>query len=118
MAEPKTKAAYVDRLNPKYATNRNAEEARRQAERWEALCELVHRHGGWVTSPPGKTMRIEALQRSSLAAELQAAGYNVVEKGSVTRIVGATPVDRQAERDSGAPSPFTEVAVFEIQIGR
>jgi hypothetical protein len=114
----RTKGPYADRLNPSFASSRSAEEAQRRAAQWQALNQFINRHGGTVTSPPGdKRLRIEAPRRSNLANELRAAGYVVIERGSTTRIISTVPVSRQAERDNGAPSPFTEVDVIEIQLG-
>jgi hypothetical protein len=86
-------------------------------EKWEALRSFINQRGGTITSPPGKIVRIEVPRGSSLPAELTAMGYVVVERGSTMRVVGAAPVSRQVERDSGAPSAFTEVDVLEIQLG-
>jgi hypothetical protein len=86
MAGPttRTKTPYVDRPNPRYAANPNAEQKRRQAEAWAALNAFVGRHDGWVTCPPGEMLRIEVMKGSVLPAKLRELGYNVVERGSTT----------------------------------
>lgn len=111
------KTPYVDRLNPKYADNPNADRKRQQAEAFEALNVFVRKHGGSITSPPGRVLRIEAPKGSELPAKLRELKYVVVEHGSTTRIVGAAPsLGRAAERTYGAPSPFVECDVVEITL--
>jgi hypothetical protein len=111
----KLKAVYADRLNPRYAVDANAEQKRRQAEAWEALVEFTRRHGGFVTSPPGKVLRIEVPKNSELPAKLAELRFNVVQCGSVTRVTGALPISPRTERASGPPSAFAEMDVLEIR---
>lgn len=111
----KTKGDGVSWKNKPYATNPGAEEKRKQGERWHALNEFVRRSGGAVTSPPGKTLQVEVPKGSPLPAKLVELGYNVAERGTVTRIVGADSVRRSDEKFLGTPSPFAEYSVFEIR---
>lgn len=112
---PKTKfkAPYADRLNPQYGTNPNAE---RKHEAFELLNSFVRHHGGSITSPPGRFVRIECPRGSALPDELRKLGYNISERGTVTRITSIDYVSPSAERFTGAPSPFTEVDVLEITL--
>jgi hypothetical protein len=113
----KTKIPYIDRLNPRYAVNVNAEQRRRQAEAWESLNLFVRKHDGWVTSPPGKVLRIETLKGSELPSRLRELGYNITERGSTMRVTGAPAMDPRTERATGAvPSAFCEMDVIEITL--
>jgi hypothetical protein len=113
------KNPYADWRNKPYASNPNAEERRKRAERWQGLNALVAKLGGWVTSlPPGPTMRIEIAKDSAteLTNKLTELGYNIAHCGFSTRIVGAAPSDPRTERRTRVvPSPFLEVCVFEIR---
>lgn len=113
----KLKNPYVDWRNRPYATNAGTEEKRRQAAAWEALNLLVRQHNGWVTSPPGKVLRIEVMKDSELPAKLRELRYNVVRCGSVTRVTGAPASNPVTERTTGAvPSAFCELDVIEIRL--
>ena len=46
---------------------------------------FVSKHDGWVTSPPGKVLRIETLKGSELPSRLRELGYNITERGSTMR---------------------------------
>jgi hypothetical protein len=109
--KPKLKAPYTDRLNPQYGTNPNAE--RKQAEAFELLNSFVRHHGGSITSPPGRFVRIECPRGSALPDELRKLGYNISERGTVTGVDYVKPAD---ERFTGAPSPFTECDVLEVRL--
>jgi hypothetical protein len=115
---PKTKKtdAWGSWKNKPYAANAGTEERRRQSERFSALSEFVRKHGGFVTSPPGKVLRIEAPKGSPLPAKLVELGYNVVSRGSTTRITGTDTINPAGERFVGTLSPFTEVDVLEIRL--
>jgi hypothetical protein len=100
-ALPKTnkpKAAYIDWRNRPYATNAGTEEKRKQSERWAALNAFIRKHGGAVTSPPGKLLRIEVMKDSPLSEKLRELGYNVAQCGSVTRVTGAPSISPRTER--------------------
>jgi hypothetical protein len=112
--KPKLKAPYTDRLNPQYGTNPNAE--RKQAEAFELLNSFVRHHGGSITSPPGRFVRIECPRGSALPDELRKLGYNISERGTVTRITSMDYVSPADEKFTGAPSPFAEYSVFEITL--
>ena len=114
----KLKSPYVDRLNPRYASNPNAEQKRTLAEAFEALNEFIRRNGGAVVSPPGKVLRVEVLKDSVLPAKLAELGYNVMRCGSVTRVTGVTAsISAKAERlTHTVPTAFTEVDVLEIRL--
>ena len=101
-----------------YAKDLKAEERRQQSEKWAALNEYIRRHGGAVVSVPGnKTLRIECLPGSDLPSRLKELGYNIVERGSTTRVTGAAPSSsRTAELTFGAPSAFCAMACFEITL--
>ena len=93
----KTKLPYLDRLNPRYGVNAGTEEKRKQGQRWAALNEYVRRNGGAVTSVAGnKTLRVEVPKGSELPARLRELGYNVSERGTVTRVTGAPSVSADA----------------------
>jgi hypothetical protein len=53
----KLKNPYIDRLNPRYADNPNADRKRQQAEAFEALNHFVRKHGGAILSPQGRFVR-------------------------------------------------------------
>jgi hypothetical protein len=92
---------------------------RKQAEAFEALNTFVRKHNGWVTSPPGKTLRIEVMKDSSakLADELTVLGYHVARCGSVSRTTGADYVSPKTERlTRTTPNAFTECDVLEIRL--
>ena len=116
---PKTKlkVPYADRLNPQYGTNPNAERKRQQANAFELLNSFVRHYGGSITSPPGRLVCIECPRGSALPDELRKLGYNVSERGTVTRITSIDYVSPSAEHLTGtAPSPITEMDVLEIQL--
>jgi hypothetical protein len=114
----KLKNPYTDRLNP--SRTAGDDKKKQVAEAFEALNSFIRRHGGAVTSPPGKTLRIEVAKDSSakLTDELTALGYAVMPRGSTMRVVGVVgPPDPWLERVTGvAPSPFCEVDVLEIRL--
>jgi hypothetical protein len=113
----KPKSPYTDRLNPRYASNVTAEQKRREAEAFEALNTFIRKHNGWVTSPPGKVLRVEAMAGSPLPAKLRELGYNVAERGSVTRVTGAPSISPKTERlTKTVPSAFCEMDVLEIRL--
>jgi hypothetical protein len=110
----KLKAPYVDRLNPSYGVN--ADQKKKTAEAFEALNLFVRRHGGAVTSPPGKILRIEVPKNSELPAKLTELGYIVAERGSVSRITGTDYVKPSDELYGSRASPFGEYDVLEIRM--
>lgn len=114
----KSKNPYIDWRNRPYASNPGAEQKRKEAAAFEALNEFVRRHGGFVTSPPGKTLRIEIAKDASakLTNELTRLGYRVMACGTTTRIVGAQALSHKAERLTGTPSAFAEMDVLEIRL--
>jgi hypothetical protein len=80
------------------------------------LNSFVRHHGGSITSPPGRFVRIECPRGSALPDELRKLGYNISERGTVARITSMDYVSPSAERFTGAPSPFCEMDVFEIAL--
>jgi hypothetical protein len=88
------------------------------AEAFESLNAFVRKHGGSITSPPGRYVRIEAPKGSTLPDELQKLGFNLVNRGTVSRVTGADYVKPADERFTGAPSPFCEMACFEITLSK
>jgi hypothetical protein len=82
---------YIDRLNPRYTASASTEQKRREAEAFEALNTFTRKHNGWVTSPPGKILRIEVMKDSAakLTNKLTELGYHVAARGSTTRVTGA-----------------------------
>jgi len=114
------KNPYTDWRNRPYASNPNAEERRKRAERWHGLNTLIAKLGGWVTSlPPGPTLRIEIARGSAteLISKLTELGYAIADRGTTTRIVGAGPSDPKTERMTRVtPSPFLECATLEIRL--
>ena len=85
-------------------------------EAFELLNSFVQHHGGSITSPPGRFVRIECPRGSALPDDLRKLGYNISERGPVTRITSMDYVSPFAERFTGAPSPFCEMDVFEIAL--
>jgi hypothetical protein len=62
-------------------------------------------------------VRIEAPKGSTLPEKLRELGFDIEERGSVSRIVGSTNyATRLDEIMNGAPSPFAEYSVFEITL--
>jgi hypothetical protein len=111
----KTKDAWTSWKNRPYATGDDRK--KQQAEAFEALNQYVQRAGGAITSPPGKFVRIEAPKGSTLPAKLVELGYNIVERGFVSRIVGAAAISPKEERLTHAvPSPFVTYTVFELTL--
>lgn len=113
----KPKNPYVDWRNRPCAANAGTEEKRKQNERWAALAEFIRRHGGAVVSLPGvKTLRVEVPKGSALPAKLAELGYNITERGTVTRITGTDTISPAAERFVGTLSPFAECDVLEVRL--
>lgn len=112
--KPKTKADWTSWKNKPYATG--DDKKKQQAEAFELLNSFVRHHGGSITSPPGRFVRIECPRGSALPDELRKLGYNISERGTVTRISGVDYVKPADERFTGAPSPFCEMDVFEITL--
>jgi hypothetical protein len=78
--------------------------------------EWVRRQGGFITSPPGKLLRIEVPKNSELPAKLRELGYNVAACGSETRVTGAQALTPRIERMTGAPSAFVECDILEVRL--
>jgi hypothetical protein len=113
----KTKADWISWKNRPYASNAGSEEKQRQAEKWSALAAFIRKHNGWVTSTPNnKTLRIECLPGSELPSRLKELGYNIVERGTVTRVTGTDTINPANERYAGTMSPFAEYSVLEIRL--
>ena len=112
--KPKTKADWTSWKNKPYATG--DDKKKQQAEAFELLNSFVRHHGGSITSPPGRFVRIECPRGSALPDELRKLGYNISERGTVARITSMDYVSPSAERFTGAPSPFCEMDVFEIAL--
>jgi hypothetical protein len=119
MAPPaKSKNDWTSWRNKPYAASPGAEQRRKEAEAFEALNQLIRRHGGFVTTPPGKLLRIEVMKNSELPAKLTELGYNVAQCGTITRVTGVTaPISAKAERLSGVvPSAFLECDILEVRL--
>src|SRR4249920_3516720 len=112
--KPKTKADWTSWKNKPYATG--DDKKKQQAEAFELLNSFVRHHGGSITSPPGRFVRIECPRGSALPDELRKLGYNISERGTVTRIASMDYVSPSAERFAGAPSPLCEMDVFELTL--
>lgn len=111
----KTKDAWTSWKNRPYATG--DDQKKKTAEAFEILNEYVRRAGAVITSPPGKYVRIEAPKGSTLPAKLTEMGFDIVERGSVSRIVGSTNyATRLDEIMNGPPSPFVTYTVFELTL--
>jgi hypothetical protein len=111
----KTKDAWTSWKNRPYATGDDRK--KQQAEAFEALNQYVQRAGAVITSPPGRYVRIEAPKGSTLPEKLRELGYNIVECGFVSRIVGSTNyATRLDEIMNGPPSPFVTYTVFELTL--
>ena len=78
----------ADRLNPeRKEPTAKISQARRRL--WQALSDVIHAGGGWVTSPPfGRYLRIECNQGSSLPVQLEKAGHRLHHAGMTTRWPG------------------------------
>ena len=75
------KSVYRRGADRPYASqSRRRTEAQGAPQHLQALAEFVRRHGGLVTSPPGKTLRIEIAKDASakLTDELTRLGYRVM----------------------------------------
>jgi hypothetical protein len=107
----KTKADWTSWKNRPYAAG--DDQKKKQAEAFELLNSFVRHHGGSITSPPGRFVRIECPRGSALPDELRKLGYNISERGTVTGVDYVKPAD---ERFTGAPSPFTECDVLEVRL--
>ena len=78
---------------------------------------FVRKHGGAIVSPPGRFVRIECPRGSALPDELRKLGYNISERGTVTRITGAPAISAKEERlTHSVPSAFCEMDVLEIRL--
>jgi hypothetical protein len=64
----------------------NAAERRRE-ELWDALNEFVRQQKGWITSPPGRHIRIEYPEGGALPLRLAEAGYKLRFCAGATRNV-------------------------------
>jgi hypothetical protein len=80
----------------------DAVEQRRRDETWQALNLFVQQRSGWITSPPGRQVRIECARGSGLPSQLTKLGFAVKSAGSTTR--------------NGGPTGFMPVDVFEFRI--
>jgi hypothetical protein len=109
----KTKDAWTSWKNRPYA--KGDDQKKKTAEAFEALNLFVRRHGGAVTSPPSKILRIEVPKNSELPAKLTELGYIVAERGSVSRIIGTDYVKPSDELYGSRASPFAEYDVLEIR---
>jgi hypothetical protein len=112
--KPKTKADWTSWKNKPYATG--DDKKKQQAEAFELLNSFVRHHGGSITSPPGRFVRFECPRGSALPDELRKLGYNISERGTVTRITSMDYVSPADEKFTRAPSPFAEYSVFEITL--
>jgi len=97
-----------------YATG--DDQKKKLTEAFELLNSFVRHRGGSIKSPPGRFVSIECPRGSALPDELRKLGYNISERGTVTRIKGVDYVKPADERFTGAPSPFCEMDVFEITL--
>ena len=116
-SKTKTKNEWISWRNKPYDLSRS-DEAQRRAERWQAFCDFIRENrASIVSSPGGRTAVIEVMEGSTLPAKLAELGYNVVSRGTVTRITGAPASNPLTERLTGAaPNPFTECGVIEVTL--
>jgi hypothetical protein len=112
--KPKTKADWTSWKNKPYAAG--DDKKKQQAEAFELLNSFVRHHGGSITSPPGRFVRIECPKDSLLPAKLRELGYIITDHGSVTRITGMDYVKPVDEKFTGTPSPFAEYHVLEVRL--
>lgn len=115
MSPAKIKDTWTSWRDTPRAANVGTEEKRKQGERWAALNEYIRKHGGFVTSPPGKILRIEVPKGSALPSKLQELGYIVAERGIVSRIIGTDYVKPSDELYGARASPFANYDVLEIR---
>ena len=115
MSPAKVKDTWTSWRDKPRAANAGAEERRQQAERFSALSEYIRKAGGFVTSPPGKVLRVEVPKGSPLPARLAELGYIVAERGSISRITGTDYVKPSDELYGSRASPFAEYDVLEIR---
>jgi hypothetical protein len=112
----KLKAPYVDRLNnPRSAGD---DKKRQIAEAFESLNLFAQKHGGIITSPPGRFVTIEVPQGSGLPAKLADLGFNIVRRGDTMRVTGTDYRKAADQIYSGAPSPFAVYEIFETTLDR
>jgi hypothetical protein len=115
MSPAKIKDTWGSWRNRPYAAG--DDKKRQVAEAFESLNAFVRKHGGSITSPPGRCVRIEAPKGSTLPDELQKLGFNVVSHGSVSRVTGVGRVSPADEFYNATPSPFAEYLLFEVTLG-
>ncbi len=84
-------------------------EKRSEAERFTAMNDWVtHRNGRIVSSPGAALMRVEALEGSSLPAELEAAGYEPEYVEDRERLLTAGIVEKFHQNAKGELVAATE----------
>ena len=117
MSSARLKGDWTSWRDKPYATG--DDKKRQVAEVFAEIAEYCRRRGGAVTSPPGRYVTIECPRGSALPEELARLGFNIVDRGFTTRIVGADYVSPRAERLLGVapPSPFQEMGVYEVTLG-
>jgi hypothetical protein len=114
VARAKDSKPYIDWKNRPYAASRS-DDTRRRAELWEAFNDFVRLGRGWITSPPGsRVATLETEVGSPLPAKLADLGYQLVQRGRVTRVAGAPSIDLRTEILFGPPSAFAERDVYDV----
>jgi hypothetical protein len=114
VARAKDSKPYIDWKNRPYAASRS-DDTRRRAELWEAFNDFVRLGRGWITTPPGSRIAtLETEVGSPLPSKLADLGYQLVQRGRVTRVVGADYVKPADEHYTGTPSPFAERDVYDV----
>jgi len=110
----KTKGDWISWKNRPYDSSRS-DEAQKRAELWQAFCDFVRLNRGWITTPPGsRVATLETEVGSALPAKLADLGYQLVQRGRVTRVTGMDRIASADERFLGTPSPFAERDVYDV----
>jgi hypothetical protein len=87
----KTKGDWISWKNRPYDSSRS-NEANRRAELWQAFCDFVRSHRGWIVSPPGSRVAVLETERgSALPSKLVDLGYQVTELANGERVIGGGP---------------------------
>ena len=114
MSPARLKGDWTSWRDKPYATG--DDQKKKLTEAFELLNSFVRHRGGSIKSPPRRFVSIECPRGSALPDELRKLGYNISERGTVTRITSMDYVSPADEKFTGAPCPFAEYSVFEITL--